>query len=147
MMAIRLRKDATGKWVALCAADWEPRPNDVYLTDGMHTALTEKFTRDFEKEGIIRLQGFRAYHGTDKATAQIILKEGIKSGCFWTQYRETALRMGGKHIFAAVFNHQKITNWNPDSGDWQFINSEPIPIADLKYEPPVFIYNKGRDDE
>ena len=55
-MAIRLRKikknSAIGgfTWVALCAAETKPEIHDVYLTDGMHEALSRKFRQDFKKE-------------------------------------------------------------------------------------------------
>ena len=60
VMAIRLRKvknkNAIGgfSYVALCAAESENHPDDVYLDDGMHSALSKKFMDDFTKTGFIR---------------------------------------------------------------------------------------------
>jgi hypothetical protein len=51
-MAIRIRR-VKGLYVALCAAESQPDPGDIYLNDGMHSSLTEKFTKDFESEGLI----------------------------------------------------------------------------------------------
>ena len=51
MMAIRIRK-RDGGYIALCAAKSKAKRGDVYLNDGMHTALSKKFTEDF------RLMGF-----------------------------------------------------------------------------------------
>lgn len=45
-MAIRLRT-VDGVRVALCAAETDPMPSDVYLDDGDHYALAAKFSRDW----------------------------------------------------------------------------------------------------
>lgn len=37
--------------VALCAARSVEKPGDVYLDDGQHHALAEKFRADFQSEG------------------------------------------------------------------------------------------------
>ncbi len=52
-MAIRLRM-VDGHWIALCAAETSVRLEDIYLTDGMHTALSDKFRADFVKMGFIK---------------------------------------------------------------------------------------------
>ena len=52
-MAIRLRK-RDGGYIALCAAESEPRRGDIYLNDGMHTALTRKFEKDFVQMGFMK---------------------------------------------------------------------------------------------
>lgn len=49
-MAIRIRK-VDGILVALCAARSVEKDGDVYLDDGQHMALAEKFTEDFHSEG------------------------------------------------------------------------------------------------
>lgn len=46
MMAIRLRTVGTVR-VALCAAETDPEPNDVYLDDADHYALAAKFSQDW----------------------------------------------------------------------------------------------------
>lgn len=46
-MAIRLRT-VNGTRVALCAAETDPRPGDVYLDDAEHYALAAKFSRDWQ---------------------------------------------------------------------------------------------------
>jgi hypothetical protein len=45
-MAIRLRI-VKKSWVALCAVESDEKENDIYLDDGHHEALTEKYARDF----------------------------------------------------------------------------------------------------
>lgn len=45
-MAIRLRR-VDGVRVALCAAETDAMPGDVYLDDADHTALAAKFSQDF----------------------------------------------------------------------------------------------------
>ncbi len=58
-MAIRLRKQE-GKgiggfhYVALCAAESKAEQDDIYLNDGMHEALSEKFTKDFKEMGFLK---------------------------------------------------------------------------------------------
>jgi len=52
-MAIRIRFNEAGHYVALCAAESKPEKGDIYLNDGMHTALSEKFTKDFRSMGFI----------------------------------------------------------------------------------------------
>ena len=51
-MAIRLRR-TDNKLVALCAAKSVEKPGDIYLDDGQHHALAEKFREDFTSEGAI----------------------------------------------------------------------------------------------
>ena len=49
-MAIRLRT-VDGVMVAICAARSVAKPGDIYLDDGAHHALTDKFAADFGSEG------------------------------------------------------------------------------------------------
>lgn len=51
-MAIRIRK-VQGRIVALCAAKTVPEPEDIYLDDAAHHALTTKFGLDFQSEGFM----------------------------------------------------------------------------------------------
>ncbi len=44
-MAIRIRW-VGGRRIAVCAAETEVKPGDVYLDDADHEALTSKFCRD-----------------------------------------------------------------------------------------------------
>ena len=46
-MAIRLRT-VNGVRVALCAAETDELPGDIYLDDGEHYALAAKFSQDWE---------------------------------------------------------------------------------------------------
>ncbi len=50
-MSIRLRT-VNGVRLALCAAETEPEPGDVYLDDGEHEALAEKFERDWRGQTV-----------------------------------------------------------------------------------------------
>lgn len=50
-MAIRLRKVSGGE-VALCAAETDPEPGDIYLDDGWHYALAAKFALDWQGETV-----------------------------------------------------------------------------------------------
>jgi len=52
-MAIRIRV-IDGHRVALCAAETKPELGDLYLDDGMHEALDEKFHADYVKMGFIK---------------------------------------------------------------------------------------------
>jgi hypothetical protein len=49
-MAIRVRR-VNGVLVAVCAARSVEKPGDLYLDDGVHQALAEKFLEDFQSEG------------------------------------------------------------------------------------------------
>lgn len=46
-MAIRLR-EVGGIRIALCAAETDEAPGDVYLDDAVHYALAAKFARDWQ---------------------------------------------------------------------------------------------------
>jgi len=52
-MAIRLRL-SNFRWVALCAAKSKAKKGDLYLDDGMHGALSDKFTKDFGEMGFLK---------------------------------------------------------------------------------------------
>lgn len=52
-MAIRIRV-VSGKTIALCAAKSDPLPGDLYLDDGAHHALTQKFEKDFRSMGFLK---------------------------------------------------------------------------------------------
>jgi hypothetical protein len=50
-MAIRLRT-VDGVRVALCAAETDPQPGDVYLDDCDHYALAAKFCHDWQGQAV-----------------------------------------------------------------------------------------------
>lgn len=52
-MAIRIRM-IDGHWVALCAAETEPKLGDIYLDDTIHHVLGDKFYDDHVKMGFIK---------------------------------------------------------------------------------------------
>ncbi len=54
-MAIRLRlvNKSSNRWEALCAAEHTACEDDVYLDDGQHDALTEKFLAAWTSGGLI----------------------------------------------------------------------------------------------
>ena len=52
-MAIRIRK-INNITIALCAAETNPKENDLYLDDNIHHALTTKFGEDFYSEGFMK---------------------------------------------------------------------------------------------
>lgn len=54
-MAIRLRLNEDG-WRALCAAESMPLLDDIYLDDAQDHALRLKFLRDYQSEGLTRLE-------------------------------------------------------------------------------------------
>lgn len=51
-MAIRIRKIGVVT-VALCAAKTKSKPEDIYLDDNAHHALSTKFGVDWKSEGIL----------------------------------------------------------------------------------------------
>ena len=56
-MAIRIRT-VNNKVIAICAAKSKPEPDDIYLDDNVHHALTEKFENDFRKMGFLNPKQF-----------------------------------------------------------------------------------------
>ena len=52
-MAIRIRKSLDGTTIAVCAAETDPKPGDVYLDDAAHYALSTKFALDFAGMGFM----------------------------------------------------------------------------------------------
>lgn len=50
-MAIRIRKSG-GVTIALCAAETDPTPDDTYLDDAQHGALSAKFADDWQGQTI-----------------------------------------------------------------------------------------------
>lgn len=52
-MAIRIRK-INNITIAICAAISTPKPDDLYLDDAIHHALSTKFMLDFCSEGLER---------------------------------------------------------------------------------------------
>lgn len=50
-MAIRIRT-VNGVTVALCAAETDPEPGDVYLDDAAHYALAAKFCLDWQGQAV-----------------------------------------------------------------------------------------------
>jgi hypothetical protein len=50
-MAIRLRT-INGLRIALCAAETDPEPGDLYLDDADHCALAAKFAHDWQGETV-----------------------------------------------------------------------------------------------
>ena len=59
-MAIRIRKIKNSRtksgfsYIALCAAEHKSQKGDLYLNDGKHEALSEKFTEDFKLMGFYK---------------------------------------------------------------------------------------------
>ena len=53
-MAVRIRK-VDNETVALCAAEFGPEEDDIYLDDVVDHALRMKFLRDYQSEGITPL--------------------------------------------------------------------------------------------
>lgn len=51
-MSIRIRT-VNGMRVALCAAETDPAPGDIYLDDADHYALAAKFMRDWQESGLM----------------------------------------------------------------------------------------------
>lgn len=52
-MAIRIRDRGDGVLIALCAAKTQPEEGDLYLDDGVHYALSQKYWRDYDEISVI----------------------------------------------------------------------------------------------
>lgn len=55
------------------------------------------------------------YHGTDGATAEVIMESGFLPGTYFALHLEDALGFGGEHIFEVAFPYDTEA---PDG--WQF---------------------------
>jgi hypothetical protein len=75
-MAIRLRV-VEGHWVALCAARSVEKEGDIYLDDGWHQALGNKFARDYHE-----MYGFDI-SGRDTNTEWVEREESNNSNREW----------------------------------------------------------------
>ncbi len=84
-MAIRVRK-VEGVCIALCAAETDPLPGDLYLDDSVHYALAAKFARDWrgrtiawEYEDHDRLAGTQKLRDAEKELRKW-LDQQLRSG-------------------------------------------------------------------
>jgi len=50
-MAIRIRK-IDNQYIALCAVESDPKPDDIYLDDEIHYALAAKFCLDWQNQTV-----------------------------------------------------------------------------------------------
>jgi hypothetical protein len=84
------------------------------------------------------------YHGTDKKTAAIILKEGFKRGTFFANHLEDAVHYGGTHVFAVSIKLPY------DHTYWEYVSTNRIParqIVDLhRYTKTKLQENKKLND-
>lgn len=75
------------------------------------------------------------YHGTNKANAQSIVKNGFRPGTYFGIHQEDALGYGGNYLFEVAIESDKI----PKGVDWEFCNDElikPSKIVSLtQYRP------------
>jgi len=88
------------------------------------------------------------YHGTtDKATYDLIMKEGVKRGSYWTPYLSAALMCGGPYVIG-VFFPEIIDEWCGE-GKWQFLCRRTIKptefIATMRYSAKLLTYNPAAD--
>jgi len=120
------------------------------LADGGNEWETELALRKLGKfwlEEEPRMAMQIVYHGTDKATARKILKDGFKPGTYFATHLEDAIGFGGTHIFEVAVESVKI----PKASDWQFIASDRVPpsqIVELKHYPKAkaIVQNKALGD-
>jgi len=72
-MAIRLRNIKGNTWIALCAARSKAKEGDLYLDDGQHGALTDKFLVDL------------CHENYDRKTEQLIKQEEDPEAVAWQE--------------------------------------------------------------
>lgn len=82
-MAIRIRTVGNVR-VALCAAETDPKPGDVYLDDADHYALAAKFAKDWQgqlvdwsyprEEAVMLTQVKTDWHALYFASAQVKIR-------------------------------------------------------------------------
>ena len=69
-MAIRVRMMPDGWLVALCAAKSVEQEGDLYLGDGVHYALAQKFWRDHEQVTCVDEDDIRRAQSQEMLTAE-----------------------------------------------------------------------------
>jgi len=93
-MAMRLRQQADGTWVALCAATDHAADDDVYLDDAQDHALREKLRADFASEGFVDIQDYKErlflsdadrdhLHRYDGMDVGALEERAITAAAFW----------------------------------------------------------------
>ena len=69
-MAIRIRMMPDGWLVALCAAKSVEQEGDLYLDDGVHYALSQKFWRDYDEVAYVDEDDIRRAQSQEILTAE-----------------------------------------------------------------------------
>ena len=64
------------------------------------------------------------YHGTDKDSAEIILKEGFQLDTYFGKHMEDALNYGGDYIFTIFFK-------DDPTDYWEYRNAKTIPLSEI----------------
>jgi len=65
------------------------------------------------------------YHGTDKRTAGIIMKNGFKRGTFFSTHLEDAVGYGGKYVFEVSIKLPY------DHLYWEYVSNKKIPARQI----------------
>ncbi len=68
------------------------------------------------------------YHGTNKRTADLILKEGFRIGTYFTWDLHSSLIMGGKWVFGVYFIDK-----DPSNSYWEFITPKLISREEILF--------------
>lgn len=78
--------------------------------------------------------GIIAYHGTTKASAELIKKTGFRKGTYFAVHKEDAVKFGGPFIFAVKFSDDP-SMWHGEDIEgqkmWQFWIRQPISSNDI----------------
>lgn len=100
-MSIRLRSIA-GIRVALCAAETDPLPGDVYLDDGDHYALAAKFALDWQGQRVNW-----SYPTEWAAMASQKLRDAAEEHANWLAERAAEKRGATPTVDAAPVEHSR----------------------------------------
>lgn len=91
------------------------------------------------------------YHGTNKATASKIIKEGFKRGSYFSTHLEDAIKFGKADETVGVFVFQVSIKLPYDHTYWEYVTTNKIParqIVKLRefYAKPLMFENKKLGD-
>ena len=82
------------------------------------------------------------YHGTDRAAAESILREGFRARTYFAQHLEDALAFGGLHVFEVAFGEEA------RELDWQFRIQRKRPSKHIVrytvYKKPSQVFENGK---
>lgn len=127
-MSIRIRT-VNGITVALCAAETDEEPSDIYLDDAAHYALVAKFRRDwYGQTNDLRYSDTWAAMDTQKK--RDATEELLKCLTSWRVY-------GRACFMTNLTMHREIEKGNVKRATWASDSREPYLEVSAPFDPPM----------